>query len=192
MNAVLSGKKVAILVADGFEESELTDPKDALEDAGAQTFIISPNHSEVRSWKDSDWSESYMVDLSLDEARPDDYDAVLLPGGVKNPDTLRMNPKAVAFIEHFIQEEKPIGAICHGPWLLIETKALRGRNMTSYKSIRTDLINAGANWTDQEVVVDNGLVTSRQPADIPAFSKKLIEEIREGRHGLHRQMAANN
>jgi len=184
MDKTLNGKRVAILVADGFEQVELTGPKEGLEEAGAETEIISPAEKKVRGWEgeDMDWGNKFKVDVPLAEANARNYDALLLPGGVMNPDKLRLHPEAIEFIKQFVNSGKPIGAICHGPWTLIEAGAVKGRRMTSYPSIKTDLINAGANWVDEEVVVDNGIVTSRKPADIPAFNRKLIEEIAEGVH----------
>ena len=184
MDKTLNGKRVAILVADGFEQVELTGPKEGLEEAGAETEIISPAEKKVRGWEgeDMDCGNKFKVDVPLAEANARNYDALLLPGGVMNPDKLRLHPEAIEFIKQFVNSGKPIGAICHGPWTLIEAGAVKGRRMTSYPSIKTDLINAGANWVDEEVVVDNGIVTSRKPADIPAFNRKLIEEIAEGVH----------
>jgi protease I len=163
---------------------ELTGPKEALEAAGAETDIISPAEKKVRGWEgeDMDWGNKFKVDVPLAEANARNYDALLLPGGVMNPDKLRLEPQAIEFIRQFVNSGKPIGAICHGPWTLIDAGAVRGRRMTSYPSIKTDLINVGANWVDEEVVVDNGIVTSRKPSDIPAFNRKLIEEIAEGVH----------
>jgi protease I len=184
MENQLNGKRVAILVANGFEQVELTGPKEALEAAGAETDIVSPVEKKVRGWEgeDMDWGSKFKVDVPLAEANARNYDALLLPGGVMNPDHLRLEPAAIEFVRQFVSSGKPIGAICHGPWTLIDAGAARGRRMTSYPSIKTDLINAGANWVDEEVVVDNGIVTSRKPADIPAFNRKLIEEIGEGVH----------
>jgi protease I len=179
----LDGKKVAILVTDGFEQVELTEPKQALEDEGAQTAIVSPAEGKVKGWQHTEWGDEFPVDVPLSNARPGDYDALLLPGGVMNPDKLRMNKEAVEFVRAFVDAGKPIAAICHGPWLLVEADALRGRTATSYPSIQTDLKNAGANWVDQEVVVDGGIVTSRRPRDLPAFNRKMVEEFAEGRHG---------
>lgn len=178
----LDGKKIAILVADGFEQEELISPRKALEAAGAETEVVSPADSKVKGWNHTDWGTEVEVDMPLDMADPDDYDALLLPGGVMNPDQLRRNEKALAFVKAFFESSKPVGAICHGPWTLIDAEVVRGRTMTSYESIQTDLKNAGANWQDEEVVVDNGLVTSRKPADLPAFNLKLIEEVAEGQH----------
>jgi protease I len=185
-NANLSGKKVAILVADGFEQVEMTEPKQALERAGAQTQIISPAQGKVKGWQHTEWGDQFSVDVPLAQARADDYDALLLPGGVMNPDKLRANKQAVQFVKAFVDAGKPIAAICHGPWTLIEAGAVSGRTITSYPSLQTDLRNAGANWVDQEVVTDQGLVTSRKPDDIPAFNRKMIEEFAEGRHERQR------
>jgi protease I len=178
----LDGKRVAILATDGFEQSELLEPRKALEAAGAKTFVVSPKSGQIKAWHDNNWGVDVSVDVPLDGAKPEDYDALLLPGGVANPDKLRIEPKAVQFVKAFVVAGKPIGAICHGPWTLIEADAVRGRKMTSWPSLQTDLRNAGAHWTDAEVVTDHGLVTSRKPADIPAFSKQLIAEIAEGSH----------
>jgi len=180
--ATLTGKKVAILTENGFEEVELTSPKKALEDAGAEVQIVSPQKGKVKAWDKDHWSIELNVDRQLDDANIDDYDALMLPGGVLNPDKLRMNSKAVEFAQQFLETGKPVAAICHGPQLLIETGLLDGRNMTSYPSLQTDIKNAGALWVDKEVVTDNGLVTSRSPKDLEAFNKKMIEEIREGQH----------
>ena len=178
----LKGKKVAILVENGFEEEELTRPREALDKAGAETKIISPAGREVKGWRHTEWGETFPVDVSLDRANPRDFDALLLPGGVMNPDKLRANPKALQFVRAFFDEGKPVAAICHGPWTLIDAGVVRGRRLTSYHSIQTDLKNADAQWMDEEVVVDNGLVTSRKPDDIPAFNRKMIEEFAEGVH----------
>jgi len=178
----LNGKKVAILTENGFEESELTSPRQALEDAGATVHIVSPQESKVKAWAHDHWSIEVPVDVPLSKASPEDYDALVIPGGVMNPDTMRMNKDCVEFAQHFLEENKPVAAICHGPWLLVETGMIRGREMTSYYSIKTDIQNAGARWHDSEVVTDNGLVTSRSPKDLPAFNKKMIEEIQEGIH----------
>lgn len=178
----LKNKTIAILTENGFEEVELTSPKKALEDAGATVHVISPQKDKVRAMKDHEWSIEVKVDKHLSEANPEDYDGLVLPGGVINPDLLRQNNEAIGFVTSFFDEGKPVGAICHGPQTLIEAGVVDGRELTSYASIRTDLENAGAIWVNQEVVVDNGLVTSRSPADLPAFNKKLIEEIAEGIH----------
>src|SRR5947209_3179873 len=182
MKKELEGKKVAILVADGFEQVELTGPKEALEKAGASTQIVSPVEEEVQGWNHYDAGDMFPVDVPLKEANAQIYDALLLPGGVANPDQLRMVPEAVEFIKAFFEAGKPVAAICHGPWTLIEADVVRGRTITSWPSLRTDLRNAGAEWVDEEVVTDNGLVTSRKPDDIPAFNRKMIEEFGEGRH----------
>ena len=178
----LKGKKVAIITENGFEEVELTSPLQALKEAGADVYIISPQKGKVKAWDKDHWSIEIPVDVHVDEANPQDYDALMVPGGVINPDKMRKNESCVMFAKHFLQTGKPLAAICHGPQLLIETGMLKDRKMTSYISIKTDLINAGANWVDEEVVVDQGLVTSRSPKDIPAFNKKMIEEIGEGIH----------
>lgn len=178
----LSGKRVAILITEGVEQVELTEPRAALEQAGATAEIVSPEDGSVRAWNHTKWGESFPVDVPLSTAKADQYDALLLPGGVMNPDHLRMNSEAVEFVRHFSDSGKPIAAICHGPWTLIEAGAVDGRTVTSWPSLRTDLKNAGAEWVDREVVVDKGLVTSRNPDDIPAFNRKMIEEFAEGPH----------
>jgi protease I len=185
----LTGKKVAILVADGFEQVELEKPRAALEKAGAETDIISPSGDEVQGWNHDKEGDSFEVDVALDEADPEKYDALLLPGGVMNPDTLRTIPEAVDFVMHFFDEGKPVAAICHGPQLLIEAGVVKGRRMTSFPSLKTDLKNAGAEWVDEVVVCDQGLVTSRKPADIPKFNDKMIEEFAEGFHAAQRKSA---
>lgn len=178
----LQGKRVAILVENGFEQSELTEPRKALQEAGAETEIVSPVKDKVRGWKHKDWGDEVPVDTELDDADPKDYDALLLPGGVMNPDKLRMNPRAIEFVRSFFEASKPVAVICHGPWTLIDAGVVSGRKITSYPSVATDLKNAGAQWVDEEVVVDNGLVSSRRPDDLPAFISKMIEEFAEGRH----------
>lgn len=178
----LQGKKVAILATDGFEQSELLKPKEALEAAGAQTHIISLQSGQIKGWDDKNWGQSVAVDLTIDNAKADDYDALVLPGGVINPDKLRINDAAVAFVRAFFEQHKPVGAICHGPWTLINAGVVDGRTLTSWPSLQKDLENAGAHWVDQEVVCEQGLVTSRKPDDLPAFNAKLIEEIAEGPH----------
>ena len=177
----LKDKAVAILTETGFEESELKGPKQALEEAGATVHVISPAKS-IKGWKDGNWSGEVKIDKNLSDADPVDYNALMLPGGVINPDKLRTNKDAIDFIQSFFEAGKPIGAICHGPQVLIETGALEGREMTSWPSIKTDLINAGVDWIDSECVCDSALVSARKPDDLPAFNKKLIEEIREGVH----------
>jgi len=178
----LHGKRVAMLVANGFEQVEMTEPRSALEMHGAQAVIVSPEMHEVRGWNHTDWGGTFKVDLPLSQANPDDFDALVLPGGVMNPDTLRMNYEAVAFVKAFFNADKPVAAICHGPWTLIEAGVVAGRAMTSYPSLRTDLVNAGAHWIDEEVVDDHGLITSRNPDDLPAFCAKLVEEIGQYTH----------
>jgi deglycase len=182
----LRGKRIAALVENGFEQVELLEPRKALEGAGAKVDVISPQKSEVKGWNHTDWGQTVKVDVPLDQARPEDYDGLLLPGGVINPDKLRINTRAVEFVKAFATSGQPIAAICHGPWTLIEAGAVRGRKMTSWPSLQNDLRNAGAQWVDQEVCVDDGLVTSRKPDDIPAFNRKMIEEFAEGRHTARR------
>jgi protease I len=173
-NEVLKGHRVAILVTDGFEQIELLQPREALDKAGAVTSVVSPKERTVRAWNFTDWGTDLPVDVQLNEANPNDYDALLLPGGVINPDSLRIQPKAVAFVKAFFNAGKPVAAICHGPWTVIEADAARGRRVTSWPSLKTDLRNAGADWVDQETVVDRGLVTSRSPDDIPAFNRAMM------------------
>jgi protease I len=186
MGNTLKGKKVAILVADGFEQEELTGPREALEAAGAEIEIVSPAKEKVQGWNHDEKADLFPVDMPLNFARSDDYDALVLPGGVRNPDQLRMSTRAVEFIDGFFATGKPVAAICHAPWLLIETKLIKGKAITSWPSLKTDLLNAGAHWVDRDVVVDHGLITSRKPADIPAFNKKMIEQFAEGRHARQR------
>ncbi len=171
---MLSDKQVAILVAEGFEQVELTEPRKALDEAGAETKIVSPAGKEVQGWKHFDKADRFKVDVPLEQARAEDFDALLLPGGVANPDQLRSNPKAVAFVRAFFDAGKPVAAICHGPWTLIDAQVVRGRRITSWPSLKADLTNAGAQWTDEEVVVDKGLVSSRKPQDIPAFNREML------------------
>ena len=177
MSNELSGKRVAILVADGFEQVEMTDPRKALDEAGAKTEIVSPMHGEVQGWNHHEKGKKFHVDVELNSADPNRYDALLLPGGVINPDHLRTIPLAVQFVKAFVDEQKPIAAICHGPWMLAEADVVRGRTVTSWPSVKTDLRNAGANWVDEEVVVDSGIVTSRKPGDIPMFNRTMIAEF---------------
>lgn len=184
----LNGKRVAILVENGFEQEELTRPREALLQAGAETEIVSPAGNQVKGWNHTEWGEKFNVDVPLNSADPEEYDALLLPGGVMNPDKLRRNPEALNFVRAFFDAGKPVAAICHAPWTLIDAGVVEGRKLTSYESIQTDLKNAGANWVNQEVVVDNGLVTSRKPADIPAFNRKMIEEFAEGQHEMQRRV----
>ncbi len=182
MSNELNGKRVAILVTNGFEQVEMVKPRKALDEAGAKTDLISPMKGEVQGWNHEEKGDKFRVDVDLNSADPEDYDALMLPGGVMNPDRLRMIPRAVQFTRHFFDEGKPIAAICHGPWLLVEADVVRGRRVTSWPSLKTDLRNAGAEWVDQEAVTDDGLLTSRKPDDIPAFTRKMIEEFRQGVH----------
>jgi len=175
----LSGKRVAILATDGVEEVELTAPRKALDQAGARTSLVSPKRDKVKAWQHDNWGSELVVDVPLREARVDDFDALLLPGGVMNPDRLRMDENAVRFVKAFFQAGKPVAAICHAPWMLAEAGVVDGRMLTSWPSLQTDLRNAGADWVDREVVNDAGLVTSRKPDDIPAFNRKMIEEFAE-------------
>ena len=181
-NMKLKGRRVAILATDGFEQSELFEPKKALEEAGAEVKVVSPKDGEIKGWQHTNWGDTCKVDLSLEDAQADQFDALVLPGGVMNPDKLRMNEEAIKFVRGFTMKGKPIAAICHGPWTLIDAGYVTGKRMTSWPSLRTDLSNAGAKWEDAEVVVDHGLVTSRKPSDIPAFNRKMIEEFAEGIH----------
>ena len=187
MANILNNKKVAILVADGFEQVELLEPRKALEAAGAKTQVVSPAEGKVKGWNLTDWGQQVPVDVPLKQANADNYDALLLPGGVMNPDKLRRNEDALNFVRAFFDAGKPVAAICHGPWTLIDAGVAKGRKMTSYPSIQMDLKHAGVNWVDEEVVVDQGLVTSRKPDDIPAFNEKMIEEFAEGLHGGQRR-----
>lgn len=182
MSNELDGRRVALLATHGFEESELFSPKEALEKAGAKVDVVSLEHGSIKGWKDGNWSREIPVDITVEKAMADDYDALMLPGGVMNPDKLRRSAEAVEFVRGFFRGKKPVAAICHAPQLLIEADAVRDRKLTSFSSIKTDLMNAGAMWQDAEVVVDNGLVTSRSPKDLPAFNAKMVEEIREGVH----------
>ena len=177
----LDGITVAILVTDGFEQVEMSEPRKALDAAGATTRLVSPKDDQVKAWKFTDWGDTFPVDVPLDSARPEDFDAILLPGGVINPDALRTLPEAVAFAKAFFDAGRPVASICHGPWTIIEAGAARGRRLTSWPSLKIDLQNAGAEWVDQEVVVDQGLVTSRKPDDIPAFNAEVIRLFASGR-----------
>lgn len=178
----LSGKRIAILATNGFEQSELIEPRDRLRAAGATVDVVAPEGDKIRGWKKDDWGESVPVDKKLSEAAPADYDSLVLPGGQINPDLLRVDGKALAFVKAFNEAKKPIAAICHGPWLLIEAGLANGLKATSYKSIKTDMKNAGANWVDEAVVVDQGIITSRNPGDLEAFCDKIAEETLEGKH----------
>jgi protease I len=181
MSTKLQGKKIAIVATDGFEQVELTEPKKALEAAGATVDVISPKAGEIKGRKFTDWGDRTKVDKTLDDAKPTDYDGLVLPGGQINPDKLRIEPKAVAFVTEFFNSGKPIGAICHGPWMLVEAGVVKKKTLTSWPSVRTDIRNAGGHWVDEEVVTDGNLTTSRNPDDIPAFSKRLIQEFSQGK-----------
>ena len=188
-SASLNGLKVVILVTDGFEQVEMTKPRKALDEAGAETQLVSPKNGQVKAWNFIEWGDSFPVDMPLDSVGPEDFDALLLPGGVINPDKLRTLPEAVAFVKAFFDAGKPVASICHGPWTIIEAGAARGRRLTSWPSLKTDLENAGAEWVDQQVVVDQGLVTSRKPDDITAFNQEVIKLFMSA-PGLSRQAAA--
>lgn len=181
MASELNGKKIAILATDGFEQSELLEPRKALEAAGATTVVISLKDSEIKGWNHKEWGQAVKVDRTLANANPNDYDALVLPGGVMNPDNLRMNPAAVNFVRQFVATGKTTAAICHGPWTLLEAGVVKGKTVTSWPSLKTDLKNAGANWVDQEVVTDGQFVFSRKPDDIPAFNRAIIESIKHGK-----------
>ena len=178
----LSGKKIAILATNGFEQSELEVPREKLKAAGATVEVVSLAGGEIKGWDKKDWGRPVKVDKTLDQASASDYDAIVLPGGQINPDLLRVEPKALKFIKDIFNAKKVVAAVCHAPWLLVETGIAKGRKMTSYKSIKTDIVNAGAKWEDSQVVVDQGVITSRNPGDLEAFSAKIIEEVKEGRH----------
>jgi protease I len=190
MAGELNGRTVAVLATDGFEQVELTEPVKALKEAGAKVEVVAPKSGEIQGWKHHDKGEKVKVDTALSGADPARYDALVLPGGVINPDALRLEQKAIAFIRHFVEAKKPVAAICHGPWTLINAGGVKGKKMTSWPSLEVDLKNAGATWVDEPVVVDNGLVTSRKPDDLPKFNAKMIEEIREGRHDRPHRSAA--
>jgi protease I len=179
--ASLSGKKIAFLATDGFEQAELLDPRKALDDAGATTVVIAPKEGEIKAWDMKDWGKSIKVDKTVANANPNDYDALVLPGGVINPDRLRMDPAAVNFVKKFVETGRTTAAICHGPWTLLEAGVVRGKTVTSWPSLKTDLKNAGANWIDQEVVTDGQFIFSRKPDDIPAFSRTIIDHINGAR-----------
>ena len=180
MASELKGKKIAILATDGFEQAELTEPRKALDEAGAQTFVIAPKEGEIKGWNSKDWGDTVKVDKTLENANPNEFDALVLPGGVMNPDHLRMDPAAVNFVKKFVETGRTTAAICHGPWTLLEAGVLRGKTVTSWPSLKTDLKNAGANWVDQEVVTDGQFIFSRKPDDIPAFSRAIIESVSRG------------
>lgn len=178
----LDGKRVAILATDGFEQVELTEPMKAVKDAGAEVQIIGLESGQIQGMNHDEKGDKFSVDTTIDEVTADDFHGLILPGGVQNPDTLRTNEKAVKFVRQFFDQHKPVSAICHGPWMLVEADVVRGRKLTSFPSIKTDIKNAGGNWVDEEVVVDQGLTTSRNPDDLPAFCRKVVEELREGKH----------
>lgn len=182
MAGELNGRRVAVLATDGFEQVELTEPVRALKEAGAEVHVVAPKSGAIQGWKHHDKADTVPVDITLEQADPATYHALVLPGGVINPDALRLEPEAIQFVQHFVATGKPIGAICHGPWTLIDAGGVRGRRMTSWPSLRNDLKNAGAQWSDEAVVTDQGLVTSRKPDDLPQFCAKIVEEFREGIH----------
>ncbi|MFY9909122.1 MAG: type 1 glutamine amidotransferase domain-containing protein [Candidatus Sulfotelmatobacter sp.] len=189
MANTLQGKRIAILATDGFEQSELIKPRQALDEAGARTQVVSPKEDKIKGWDIKDWGKNVPVDVPLKSANPSEYDALLLPGGVQNPDQLRMIPEAVEFVKHFVDQGKPIAAICHGPWMLVEADAVRGRTLTSWPSLKTDIRNAGGVWVDEQVILSNGVVTSRKPDDIPAFNREMIDLFSKGRSKGERKAA---
>lgn len=184
MSYDLTNKRVAVLATDGYEQSELTSPVDALKKCGAETVIVSLKEGQIKGWTDGNWGDAVEVDMKVSDASASDFNALLLPGGIINPDTLRTDEDVLAFVRDFFKQHKPVAAICHGPLTLINAGVIEGRKVTSYHTVKQDLINAGAEWVDEEVVVDEGLVTSRNPGDLPAFNDKLCEEVEEGKHAL--------
>lgn len=179
MASQLKGKKIAILATDGFEQAELLEPRKALDEAGATTVVIAPKEGEIKGWSKTDWGKTVKVDKTLENANPNEYDALVLPGGVMNPDHLRMDPKAVQFVKDFVATGRPVAAICHGLWTLVEAGAVNGKTFTSWPSLKTDLKNAGANWVDKEVVTDGQFISSRKPDDIPAFNEAILSAVGE-------------
>ena len=186
----LQGKRVAFLATDMVEQVELTEPWQAVKDEGATVELVSLEEGEIQGFNHYDKADTFKVDRTVEEARADDYDALVIPGGVGNPDTMRMDENAVQFVRDFFEQGKPVGVICHGPWMLVEAGVVRDRKVTSWPGIQTDIRNAGGNWVDQEVVVEDGLVTSRKPDDLPAFNAKIVEEVAEGRHAEQAEKAA--
>ncbi len=174
--------RILIIATNGFEQSELEVPRDKLKEAGVKVTIASPDGKQIKGWQKGDWGQPVAVDMAIKDAKEGDYNALVIPGGVMNPDKLRVDEDAMALVKAFLESGKPVAAVCHGPWLLVQADALKGRQATSYKTIRKDVENAGATWVDQEVVVDNGIITSRSPDDLPAFVSKIIEEVEEGKH----------
>ncbi|HTE44882.1 MAG TPA: type 1 glutamine amidotransferase domain-containing protein [Gemmatimonadaceae bacterium] len=189
MERAIQGKRVAILATDGVERVELIDPRKALDAAGATTTVVSPKNGSIKGWEHDHWGDDISVDLPLAQARADNFDALMLPGGVMNPDHLRQDKSAVEFVRSFFEAGKPVAAICHGPWMLVEAGVVQGKTLTSWPSLKTDIRNAGGDWVDREVVTDEGLVTSRKPDDLPAFNRKMIEEFGEGIHEGQRMAA---
>lgn len=186
MNHDLSGKTIAMLATDGVEQQELEEPRDALQKAGATVHVVSVHGGSIRAWNHRDWGDEIAVDRTLDEVSAEDYDGLVVPGGVMSPDALRTHPGAVSLVREFDQADKPMASLCHGPWMMVEADVVNGRRLTSWPSLRTDLVHAGAQWEDSEVVVDCGVVTSRGPDDLPAFCARMVEEMAEGRHPRHR------
>ena len=189
MGTELNSKRIAFLATDGVEQVELTEPWEAVEKAGGQPELVSLEAGKIQGFKHFDKGDTFPVDKTVDEASPSDYDGLVLPGGVINPDVLRMHDNAMDFVKGFFEQGKPVGAICHGPWSLVETGLVKGRKVTSWPSLKTDIRNAGGTWVDEELVIDRGLFTSRKPDDLPAFCKKLVEEVAEGKHAEQREAA---